>query len=188
MTNNELKHYGILGQKWGVRRFENEDGTLTEEGKLRYYGTAGKDIKVTLKDVRHETNKLAKGFSNKDPRREKIKKLKDEAYSLAERYHFDGDDGGGGSTKADQKAGKKYMELWDEIEYLEQEIRKDSYAKGKEIIKKKYGEVRINNLEKAYRAKGYAILAAIYAAGGIWLYTTAKNAPSINITGLRIKE
>lgn len=33
----ELKHYGILGQKWGVRRFENEDGTLTEEGKRRYY-------------------------------------------------------------------------------------------------------------------------------------------------------
>lgn len=31
-----LKHYGILGQKWGVRRFQNEDGTYTEAGKQRY--------------------------------------------------------------------------------------------------------------------------------------------------------
>lgn len=31
-----LIHYGILGQKWGVRRFQNEDGTLTPEGIKRY--------------------------------------------------------------------------------------------------------------------------------------------------------
>lgn len=36
---NELKHHGILGQKWGIRRFQNEDGTLTSAGKERYnYG------------------------------------------------------------------------------------------------------------------------------------------------------
>lgn len=32
-----LAHHGIKGQKWGVRRFQNEDGTLTPEGKQRYY-------------------------------------------------------------------------------------------------------------------------------------------------------
>lgn len=31
-----LVHYGIFGQKWGVRRYQNEDNTLTEEGKERY--------------------------------------------------------------------------------------------------------------------------------------------------------
>ena len=30
-----LSHYGILGMKWGVRRYQNEDGTLTEAGKKR---------------------------------------------------------------------------------------------------------------------------------------------------------
>lgn len=34
--SNELYHHGVLGQKWGVRRYQNSDGTLTEEGKKRY--------------------------------------------------------------------------------------------------------------------------------------------------------
>lgn len=32
----ELYHHGIKGQRWGVRRFQNEDGSLTEAGKKRY--------------------------------------------------------------------------------------------------------------------------------------------------------
>lgn len=33
--SNELYHHGILGQRWGVRRFQNEDGTRTTAGKKR---------------------------------------------------------------------------------------------------------------------------------------------------------
>jgi ppGpp synthetase/RelA/SpoT-type nucleotidyltranferase len=34
-----LCHFGIKEQKWGVRNYQNYDGTLTEEGKKRYYGS-----------------------------------------------------------------------------------------------------------------------------------------------------
>lgn len=36
---HELYHHGIKGQEWGVRRFQNEDGTRTEAGKKRYGDT-----------------------------------------------------------------------------------------------------------------------------------------------------
>ena len=32
---NALYHYGIKGQKWGVRRYQNKDGSLTLAGKKR---------------------------------------------------------------------------------------------------------------------------------------------------------
>ena len=36
MDNNELTHWGVRGMKWGVRRYQNSDGTLTPAGKKRY--------------------------------------------------------------------------------------------------------------------------------------------------------
>lgn len=41
-----LKHYGIQGQKWGVRRYQNLDGTLTEEGRARYGDTTPTRMKT----------------------------------------------------------------------------------------------------------------------------------------------
>lgn len=76
-----LAHHGILGQKWGIRRYQNPDGSLTEAGRRRLekkdakwanknykkiQGTAYKESKKELRDyVRNELNpkyaKLPKG-------------------------------------------------------------------------------------------------------------------------------
>lgn len=50
---NSLKHSGIKGMHWGVRRYQNEDGTLTEEGKARY----GKQINEIIKANKGEVSK-----------------------------------------------------------------------------------------------------------------------------------
>lgn len=52
-------HFGILGQKWGVRRFQNPDGTLTPEGRERY-GKVLDEARRDTKQNRDEFRNLAK--------------------------------------------------------------------------------------------------------------------------------
>ena len=39
LSESELYHHGTKGMKWGVRKYQNEDGSLTPAGKKRYYDT-----------------------------------------------------------------------------------------------------------------------------------------------------
>lgn len=41
MNDFILIHHGVKGQKWGVRRYQNPDGSLTPEGEKRYYNADG---------------------------------------------------------------------------------------------------------------------------------------------------
>jgi hypothetical protein len=44
-NNDTLQHHGILGQKWGIRRYQNPDGSYTEAGLLRYGRKFNKESK-----------------------------------------------------------------------------------------------------------------------------------------------
>ena len=72
-TDSDLTHHGIKGQKWGVRRYQNSDGSLTQAGKKKYRSQlAAKDAEISrinrqkasqekyLKDL--ETMKTYGGF------------------------------------------------------------------------------------------------------------------------------
>lgn len=78
--NNELEHHGIKGMRWGVRRYQNKDGSLTPRGKKRY----DRDIRDNLakkKDNRIDT-------SHPDPNRwaredlERSKKIVDTSSAM----------------------------------------------------------------------------------------------------------
>lgn len=49
---DEIYHHGIKGQKWYIRRFQNEDGSLTPAGRERYYGNRG--------NLQRDLNRLSK--------------------------------------------------------------------------------------------------------------------------------
>ena len=70
---SDLRHHGIKGQKWGVRRFQNKDGSLTPAGAKRYsaddYKSALDKVNKadkTLKDVKKMRNEAeAKTYEKK---------------------------------------------------------------------------------------------------------------------------
>lgn len=79
----ELYHHGILGQKWGVRRYQNEDGSLTDDGRRRYNQNNYKEFKRESKRGRNETV-ATKRFFNENP--DLIDKMSKIADKQAKRY------------------------------------------------------------------------------------------------------
>lgn len=100
MANTELYHWGIKGQKWGIRRYQNKDGSLTPAGKKRYNTEMGK-LRAEEKAIKNKlatrakmdkldakkksVEELRKQLDNPDsaPKKKSVKEMTDEELSNA---------------------------------------------------------------------------------------------------------
>lgn len=94
MNDRYLIHSGVKGQKWGVRRYQNPDGSLTAEGKAHYSKADKKLIKEANRDAkRHMDAKMyygeGAGTRRKLLKNELAPKMKNDLYRETFEYRLE---------------------------------------------------------------------------------------------------
>lgn len=152
VSADELYHWGIKGMKWGVRRYQNPDGTLTSAGKKRYTNAdgslneKGKKRFGTVKTDSKESSS-ASTVTKKNPVSEmddndlqkRVNRLRNEdAYrDLSKKLGYDSPQTELDVKIAEMEKQKKYLELQRDIKNLTPK----KVSKGKQLVEKIFSKV-----------------------------------------------
>ena len=147
MSSNELAHHGIKGMRWGVRRYQNKDGSLTKAGRKKMAKLDKEYSKLTGQNRTTESPSNNSSFTKK----KKIREMSDQELKARidrldlEKSYFE-----------KQSKGKAFIK--DILESSSKNIAKQTvtYLMGKAVndtIGKKLGDINMVNPKKGQKDK-----------------------------------
>ena len=141
---NELTHWGIKGQKWGQRRYQNKDGSLTPAGQKRYNKEVAK-----LKEETAKVKAAEKAAATRKKTQSKLDKLEAKKQDLEARKKAlkEGKDPEEEAKKAAETAEAKKARLLDSVD------AKELYE-NKELFTTQELNERINRIDTEARLQG----------------------------------
>lgn len=155
VVNDELMHYGVKGMKWGVRRYQNEDGSLTPAGKKKY-----RSIDIRSAMARRSNEKIDKSFNKwHENDRKKSNAIDLGKKANADRMTYEGNRSDKSLKKAYKQSNKEYRKaLRSNTTYRKGDIRQQvgrdasrKYLNEAKRVKKQLDKDPSNkNLQKQY--------------------------------------
>lgn len=144
-SDKDLMHYGILGMKWGVRRYQNKDGSLTADGKERYDFLKNQ----ALQKYGNQFNKTNQVVKLKKGQILKRVTVKTEPIDERPKYvSFTKRDNDTYAEMADYLGGHDDIQNRVQISYeLKRDIKIASYEEVRDYILKLYKDEKVGNLK-----------------------------------------
>lgn len=128
MNRNELYHYGVAGMKWGVRRYQNYDGTLTSAGRAhqakqyqKQLNSLDKSTKLDKREVIENEAKAAKYTRKMNKTADTSKKA---MYDVKIKEH---------KSKASE-ATKSVEKVDEKAKKLLEQVKKEGYSVGSKEV------------------------------------------------------
>ena len=86
-STSYLAHHGVKGMKWGVRRYQNPDGSLTNKGKKRLAKLVQKDDRIVEKDNTLRDKLTTSGLKSVSKEAAELRKVSDAFYNLDDKTY-----------------------------------------------------------------------------------------------------
>lgn len=147
MSNDELYHHGIFGMKWGVRRYQNADGTLTSKGKARYMKVESSER--LQKSETRKARKILNTHVNMDPKyAQSYSNMSKKSQAKAKQYMEDSDKYNKYMKKAEKNARRAKEHTRNSIIALKKirDIDSGKLKAGRDFIVQTDMNIRLTNL------------------------------------------
>lgn len=115
---SSLFHYGVKGQRWGVRRYQNEDGSLTKAGQKRLSRQIRREIKNSYPGPNDGFKNISKIEAVRNIDRSKIRSLQQDLSRAMDKVNSDND-----AFVSNKNVNRKYLEA----------VRKESLSVGEHL-------------------------------------------------------